>query len=140
MIKNIKLKFGRALNANQTIVDALPITVFVGPNNSGKSQILREIHQFCISGSQNTNNKIIENIELKAVPEDEVNDAIERIKQEPIHGEMVHQDHILIGKNGDRQQVHLPSFKRALTNPSISPYEFCNSYLSYLCSRYNSMM
>lgn len=131
MIKNIKLKFGRALNANQTIVDALPITVFVGPNNSGKSQILREIHQFCISGNQNTNNKIIENIELKAVPEDEVNDAIERIKQEPIHGEMVHQDHILIGKNGDRQQVHLPSFKRALTNPSISPYEFCNSYLRY---------
>jgi len=131
MIKNIKLKFGRALNTNQTIVDALPITVFVGPNNSGKSQILREIHQFCISGNQNTNNKIIENIELKAVPEDEVNDAIEKIKQEPIHGEMVHQDHILIGKNGDRQQVHFPSFKRALTNPSIAPYEFCNSYLRY---------
>ncbi|CDG73599.1 hypothetical protein ANICBIBUN_11390, partial [Acinetobacter nosocomialis 28F] len=73
MIKNIKLKFGRAPDLEQMIVNALPITVFVGPNNSGKSQILREIHQFCISGNQNTNNKIIDNIELEAVSEVNVN-------------------------------------------------------------------
>lgn len=132
MIKNIKLKFGRALNANQTIVDALPITVFVGPNNSGKSQILREIHQFCISGNQNTNNKIIDNIELTAVSEDDVNNVLDKIKQEPNFGEMIHQDHILIGKNGERQQVHLQSLTMALVNPSTSLYQFCNSYLKYI--------
>ena len=60
MIKNIKLKSGRALGIANTNVDALPITVFVGPNNSGKSQILREINQFCMDGNDNSNNKIIQ--------------------------------------------------------------------------------
>lgn len=132
MIKNIKLKFGRAPGLEQTTVNALPITVFVGPNNSGKSQVLREIHQLCISGNQNTNNKIIDNIELTAVSEDDVNNVIDKIKQEPNFGEMIHQDHILIGKNGERQQVHLPSLKSALVNPSASLYQFCNSYLKYI--------
>lgn len=131
MIKNIKLKFGRAPDLEQMIVNALPITVFVGPNNSGKSQILREIHQFCISGNQNTNNKIIDNIELEAVSEVNVNNIINKIKQEPMIGEMVHQDYILIGKSGERQQVHLQSLKVALVNPSTSLHLFCNSYLKY---------
>ncbi|HBR91794.1 MAG TPA: ATPase, partial [Acinetobacter nosocomialis] len=60
-----------------------------------------------------------------------VNNIINKIKQEPMIGEMVHQDYILIGKSGERQQVHLQSLKVALVNPSTSLHLFCNSYLKY---------
>ncbi|RZG75453.1 ATP-dependent nuclease [Acinetobacter sp. WCHAc060025] len=131
MIKNVKLKFGRALNVEQTIVNTLPITVFVGPNNSGKSQILREIHQFCVSGDQNSNNKIIDNIQLAAVSDDQIENVINKLKLEPAFNEVIHNDHILLGRNGERQQVHLTSYKMALVNPTQNLYQFCTSYLRY---------
>jgi predicted ATPase len=49
----------------QETVEAMPITVFVGPNNSGKSKILSEIQQFCSDGSRNVNNLIVDSIELE---------------------------------------------------------------------------
>jgi ABC-type enterochelin transport system ATPase subunit len=55
MIKDIKLKFGRAVGLEAVTIEATPITVFVGPNNSGKSIILSEIQQFCGNGNRNTN-------------------------------------------------------------------------------------
>ncbi|MEO3356843.1 ATP-dependent nuclease [Acinetobacter haemolyticus] len=131
MIKNIKLKFGRAPNFGQTTVDALPITVFVGPNNSGKSQILREIHQFCSNGNQNANNKIVDNIELIGINEDKIEDAINKIKNEPQFNEVVNVDHILVGRNGERVQVHLPSYKMSLANPYNNIYQFCVCFLKY---------
>lgn len=131
MIKNIKLKFGRAPNSGQMTVDALPITVFVGPNNSGKSQILREIHQFCINGTQNVNNKIIDNIELTGIAEDKIEDAINKIKHEPQLSEVINVDHILVGRNGERVQVHLPSYKMSLANPYNHIHQFCSHFLRY---------
>lgn len=131
MIKNIKLKFGRVPNSGQMTVDALPITVFVGPNNSGKSQILREIHQFCVNGTQNANNKIIDNIELIGITEDKIEDAINKIKHEPQFSEVVNVDHILVGRNGERVQVHLPSYKMSLANPYNHIYQFCSQFLRF---------
>jgi ABC-type polar amino acid transport system ATPase subunit len=43
MIKSIKLRFGSSDTAQPLEFDPGPMTVFVGPNNSGKSVILREI-------------------------------------------------------------------------------------------------
>lgn len=131
MIKDIKLKFGRALGLEKTIVDALPITVFVGPNNSGKSQILREIYQYCISGMQNSNNKIIDNIQLIGISKDEIENAIRKVQQEPHINEFINPDHILVGRNGERNQVHLPSYKHVLINPNEATHQFCTTYLKY---------
>lgn len=131
MIKNIQLKSGRALDTEKTNVDALPITVFVGPNNSGKSQILREINQFCMDGNDNSNNKIIDRIEFVAIQENAIEDTINKIKLEPHFNEMVYSDHILVGRNGERQQVHLPEYKNALMNPNARVSQFCNLYLKY---------
>ncbi|WP_228136492.1 hypothetical protein [Acinetobacter sp. Ag2] len=131
MIKDIKLKFGRALGLEKTIIDALPITVFVGPNNSGKSQILREIYQYCISGMQNSNNKIIDNIQFIGISKDEIENAIRKVQQEPHINEFINPDHILVGRNGERNQVHLPSYKHVLINPSEATNQFCTTYLKY---------
>jgi hypothetical protein len=50
MISRFRLKFGRAPGVASEPIEATPVTVFVGPNNSGKSQILSEINAFCCSG------------------------------------------------------------------------------------------
>ena len=131
MIKNIKLKSGRALGIANTNVDALPITVFVGPNNSGKSQILREINQFCMSGGNNSNNRIIDRIELLGIQESDVEEAIDKIKLDPHFNEMVYPDNILVGRNGERQQVNLQNYKNVLMHPNTQVSQFCSWYLRY---------
>jgi AAA15 family ATPase/GTPase len=87
MIKNIKLKFGRAEGLPQETVEAMPITVFVGPNNSGKSMILSEIQQFCSDGSRNVNNLIVDSIELEAIPEKLIKEKIKSVTLKPNPGE-----------------------------------------------------
>ena len=79
MIRNIKLKFGRAEGLPQESINATPITVFVGPNNSGKSKILSEIQQFCSSGNRNSNNLIIDSIELDPIPEEALEEKIKSV-------------------------------------------------------------
>ena len=46
MLSRLFLKFGRVPGAAAETLQLTPITVFVGPNNSGKSLVLNEIHQF----------------------------------------------------------------------------------------------
>jgi len=58
MIKRIKLKFGSSQTKPPLDTDLTPITVFVGPNNSGKSKVLIEIEKFCKEGLIDTSNII----------------------------------------------------------------------------------
>lgn len=107
MIKAIKLKFGRAVGLPPETITALPITVFVGPNNSGKSKILTEIHQFCNDGIKNSNNVIIDSIDLAPFEEIEIEKLIENVTLKPNAGDAVQPDHIFVGKGNSRNQVPL---------------------------------
>jgi len=52
MITEIKFKFGKGPGANPEKTKLTPVTVFVGPNNSGKSRILAEIRRFVSAEEQ----------------------------------------------------------------------------------------
>lgn len=131
MIKDIKLKFGRAEGVEAETITAMPITVFVGPNNSGKSKILSEIHQFCSNGNKNTNNLIIDSIEFSGFEDDEIDAKINKITLKPNPGEALHPEHIFVGKRGARNQVHLPALKQALKMPNQHPSHTCQWYLAF---------
>lgn len=131
MIKDIKLKFGRAESVEAVTIDAMPITVFVGPNNSGKSVILNEIQQFCGNGNRNTNNLIIDSIELAPISDNLVQEKINNVLLKPNPGEAVQPEHIFVGKRGARHQVPAEQFKQALLNPNAQPTHTCQWYLSY---------
>jgi AAA15 family ATPase/GTPase len=62
MIKSLKLKFGKAPGSPAEAIETTPVTVFVGPNNSGKSKVLSEINQFCICGTKIATNVIVDQI------------------------------------------------------------------------------
>lgn len=131
MIKKITLKFGRAEGLEPQIIEAMPITVFVGPNNSGKSKILSEIQQFCSNGNRNSNNLIIDSIELQGISDDELEVKLKRVKLKPNIGETVHPEHIFVGKGSSRYHVSEKHFINALKNPNSQPTHICQWYLSY---------
>jgi predicted ATP-dependent endonuclease of OLD family len=62
MISDIKLKFGSSTSADSLTFNLTPVTIFVGPNNSGKSKILLEIEQFCQQGYLLGNEFIVDNL------------------------------------------------------------------------------
>ncbi len=60
MIDSVKFIFGSSLSAEPLIFDPRPITVFVGPNNSGKSLALREIESWCKMGMREPHRVVAE--------------------------------------------------------------------------------
>jgi predicted ATP-dependent endonuclease of OLD family len=60
MLESISLKF---TETQDLIVPAKGVTVFVGPNNSGKSLILREL-ELAISSSVKVNTKLLNDFEI----------------------------------------------------------------------------
>lgn len=131
MLKDIKLKFGRAEGLDPQTIKAMPITVFVGPNNSGKSKILSEIQQFCNSGRKNTNDVIIDEIELAGINESILDEKIQSITLDANPGEAIHPGHILVGKGQTRHQVNEVQFRQALATPNAQPTHTCSWFLSY---------
>ena len=65
MIKSIILKFGHHQNQQSLKFDVTPITVFVGPNNSGKSKVLVEIENFCRRTTGQPNDVILRQLEFE---------------------------------------------------------------------------
>jgi len=70
MLNRIVLKFGPVPGASPLTFDPLSMTVFVGPNNSGKSLILREIYgQIALRNeSQDPPEKIIDSLDVRFPP------------------------------------------------------------------------
>jgi ABC-type cobalamin/Fe3+-siderophores transport system ATPase subunit len=131
MIKNIKLKFGRAEGLPSETISGAPITVFVGPNNSGKSKILREIQTFCASGKKNVNNLIVDEIDLSSIDEGEIEERINHVTLSPNPGEAVQPNNILVGKRSTRHQISKDILRNALRNPNSQPSHTCQFYLAY---------
>lgn len=131
MINKINLKFGRAEGLPEESINVTPITVFVGPNNSGKSKILSEIQQFCMNGNRNVNNLIIASIELEPIPDDTLEEKVQSVTLRPNPGEAQQPEHIFVGKRQTRHQVNKQNFLNALKNPNSQPSQVCTWFLSY---------
>ncbi|MBW0278620.1 ATPase [Shewanella xiamenensis] len=132
MISNFRLKFGRMPDTTAELISTTPVTVFVGPNNSGKSKVLSEIEQYCRNGQKNSNSLILDDLTFFELSEEEVLEAIEHIKQKPNLGESVSDDHIFVGSRYGRHQVHLASLKQSIQNPTANLSAFCHWFLTHI--------
>ena len=129
MINRFKLKFGRTPTATSDWIEATPITVFVGPNNSGKSKVLQEINGLCISGQRNLANVVLEWIDFNSIPSDLADKHIQTIEHAPNHGELMQQGHVIVGRKGNRRQVLRQALVNALSNANSNTSAFCSWYL-----------
>src|SRR5208283_739681 len=100
MIKSLNLKFGNAPNFPPVSVLTTPITVFVGPNNSGKSKVLAEINRFCTTGNTDPSDVIVDKIDFEPFHPEVVEEKIRQVTLKPNPGEFIQPDCVLVGKRG----------------------------------------
>lgn len=131
MISTFQLKFGRAPGIPATPISTTPVTVFVGPNNSGKSKVLAEIEQYCRSGQKDASAVILDDLTFSGLTAEKALQAIEHIKQAPNPGESVHVDHIFVGSRYGRQQVPLTSLTQFIQDPSANLSAFCQWFFKH---------
>ncbi len=129
MISSFQLKFGRS--PGETIATT-PVTVFVGPNNSGKSRILREVERYCRLGQKDANDLLLAELTFSGLTSDRAAQSIERIRQPPHPGEALNVDHIFVGSKYGRQQVPVASLMQFLQAPTSNVSAFCQWYLRHL--------
>jgi ABC-type cobalamin/Fe3+-siderophores transport system ATPase subunit len=111
-------------------IPATPVTVFVGPNNSGKSKVLTEIEQFCRSGQKNVT-VVLEELSFSGLTSDKALDAIERLRQEPNPGEGLLAEHIFIGSRYGRRQLPMRDLTQFVQNPNVNLPAFCQWFLTH---------
>ena len=131
MITSFKLKCGRVAGALGEPVNTTPVTVFVGPNNSGKSKVLSEIERYCRTGEKDPRAVILEDVCFSGLSATSADLAIERISQLPHLDESLQLDHIIVGSRNERQQVPLAELRRHMQLPTGNLGAFCHWFLKH---------
>lgn len=131
MIKAIKLKFGRAPSLGPEILEITPITVFVGPNNSGKSRVLAEIDRFCRRGQKDRTDVIVDSIEFYNFTLDDAKKKIQKVKLSPRPNDAIQPDHIYVGRGTQRKNVPEQQLLTSFQNTKNLTAEFCQWYLTF---------
>ncbi len=131
MIKTIKLKFGRAAGTSPESIQTTPVTVFVGPNNSGKSKVLEEIYRYCASGQKSTTDVILDQPEFENFSADVAEQKISHFALRPHASETLLPGHLVVGKRGIRVQIEKDRLINAFGDTNAHSTEFCSWYLKY---------
>lgn len=132
MITNLHLKLASSPGQPCLSIDTPPsVTIFVGPNNAGKSQALRELFAFCQSGQANQAAFIVDKLTFAAgdpeIVRAEFEAALVPIKLE----ENVPPKYSRLGLGGEIVQVVKENYFRARNEPNENSASFAQWYLRY---------
>lgn len=131
MIDHLKLKFGSSVGQPPLSFDVTAVTVFVGPNYSGKSRVITEIAQKCMNGEPSPGDVILDELTFKPFDLPQAELTADHLSHAPRPNEVVQAGHFLVGRRGSRRQLHRPQFLQALqdpNNPAFRAY-FAQNYL-----------
>jgi predicted ATPase len=81
MISTLQLKFGSSPEIPSVPIDVVPVTIFVGPNNSGKSLVLGEINQYCHRSEKNPDAMILDVLTFSGLAQNEAVETIEHMSE-----------------------------------------------------------
>ena len=128
-VVSVNLCVGRTLAQNKLQIPAQSFTVFVGPNNSGKSLVLREIHLFVREGQQQRDRHILDSVEFRKP--DDVQQEIDRVRLPSGNLRRLPEGNIYVGRPNDYRQLAETQLKAALSDPQANIAVFCYAYLQY---------
>jgi hypothetical protein len=131
MISELELKAGPTPKESGFKIQTTPVTIFVGPNNSGKSQVLREIEQFCSNGRSFQNDVVLAGMTLFPIPAERVENEIAGITLQPNPGELLQGGQIVVGSRKGRSQVAREQLKTCMINPESHKPDFCTHFLRH---------
>lgn len=132
MISAFQLKFGRSPGSAGEAIAVTPVTVFVGPNNSGKSLILREIERYCRTGHMDANDRLLAELTFTGHTPERASQSIDRICQPPNRGEAQQINHIFLGSKYGRVQVPKEQLMQFVETPALNVPAFCQWFLTHL--------
>jgi AAA domain, putative AbiEii toxin, Type IV TA system len=134
MLTRIEFKAGSSPGKPNLAFDLSPVTVFVGPNNSGKSRALMEIEGW-LNLPQPPNCKVVSKLQFKSWELKEFEAELAKIEAVPKLTETVNPEHVIVEKlrpqdnTAARLQIHRPQLLQQAQNPN-GPHRHC--YASYL--------
>ncbi len=131
MIHTIELKFGAAPGQARIKLEVAPVTVFVGPNNAGKSKVLQEMHKLGTCGRPSQNDVILDRITFLELPPTQIPEITENLSQRPRQNEHLRPGHVIVGNHRQRHQVQDSDFRACLRNPNRRKTDFCRLCLSF---------
>ena len=131
MISTLRIKFGHGLSQPPETITVAPVTIFVGPNNSGKSKILSEIEQYCRTGNNSNATVILDNLGFSGLTDEEINQTIDYISSLQGSEQAPKIEEIIIGSRHGIASVHKERLIRCLKNPTQNPREFCELFLKH---------
>ncbi|QPC89716.1 ATP-dependent endonuclease [Mesorhizobium sp. INR15] len=105
------------------------ITIFVGPNNSGKSLALSEIRKGVNVGRLD-GSSVISQVVVAPLTLDQANDYSASISSPAQLDELLPADHIVAVLQNGRNHLHLPRLIDVLTNPEVDRQYFGTYYAS----------
>lgn len=103
------------------------ITVFVGPNNSGKSTILREISAAC-HGNPNEPKRLLSYLQFKPTDEQTARRELELMTMPGFEPNPARSDYVQVGLFDSYDEIHAPSYMRFRLNPAEDPRYFGQTY------------
>jgi hypothetical protein len=130
VIDTILLKFGRAPNHPAESIPATPVVVFVGPNNSGKSKILRELEVFSRTGQPDHTAVLLDRVTLSPLTAADADAAVTQFTLPATPGEL-QPGYIVTGKRGARNQFPRERLVSALQAPAGDLPFVCQYYLAF---------
>lgn len=131
MISNIKFRFGRTPASQPEEISTPAVTVFVGPNNSGKSKVISEINYYCRMGSKDANSLILDEISFENLNEEDTLKLISHFTITPTEHEHVPPEQILFGSRHGRSQHSLQWLKQTIQNPQSNHAGYCQWFLTH---------
>ena len=121
MIESIRLQAGGYPSADALEIAPEAITIFVGPNNSGKSSILRELQLLSTQGSQSVYPKVLQSIVLASWSPEEFTQELNKYRVKPNNGDVDYPGQMYVGHlvNGsyNRISVHTSSLIQQACSP-----------------------
>lgn len=131
MIEKLLLKFGSSNNSGPVSFPVTAVTVFVGPNNSGKSRILREIYGWCSSGSESRKDRIIQEVRFLGISEVLAANEVAKISQSPLPDEQIDSGAIVFESRHGRFICNRNHLIELIKNPVMDASTFCSNYLKH---------
>ncbi len=133
MIAELLLKFGSAPSIAATPIPVTPVTVFVGPNNSGKSKVLAEIERFSTNGIEAQNDVILQSLRFQGLTSDAAIAAVASLTVDPNPNETQRPGHIFLQSvRGGRVHLQSNQLLDAIQNPTSNPATFAGAFLRHL--------
>lgn len=132
MIDEVQLKFGSSPGAPKLAFAPTAVTVFVGPNNAGKSKAIREIAAQCQQGAQVPSDVIVERITFTAYDQQAATSALQRLQVPPAPGQGLPDGHVFLQTRLGYRAVIPAHFTHALMEPNApnSRHTFAELHLS----------